>query len=205
MLSIPSGISFPDLLVTVPEAIRTVVSGVLLPVGSFRLFHTLPPHFRTFDQSSKKHTPNGQPKLTLRQWATWLPSRNGSRWRRPRRFRDQNISGNLFSFGPDVAPFRCVHPVRKKIAIAAKFPSRFRDTLFVFYSNVGLVLGIYICIVMFPLATHTLKGPAGGNRFLSVTHARTHTHTHKHTAQERREKMKKEREVFLTARISNPV
>lgn len=146
------------------------------------------PHFRTYDQSSKKHNPNGQPKLAVR--------------------RKGNLASLIVTDGGDsvikTSPMtcRCTDLVSWCTRFgfgtfaANSLPSlefRLRDT---FFSDVSLGLDIYICIDVPPRNAHT--DGSCRREPIPVCHTRTHAHTHtpKHTAQERREKMKKERGVF---------
>lgn len=64
---------------------------------------------------------------------------------------------------------------------------RFQVSGHSFYIPMLVWVWIFIFVLMFPLATHTLTDPAGGNRFLSVTHARTRTHRQTHRARTSRE------------------
>lgn len=143
------------------------LSGVLLLVGCRAVSFSLP-HFRTYDQSSKKHIPNGQPKLAVR--------------------RKGNLASLIVTDGGDsvikTSPMTCRYTdlvswctrLGFGTFAANSLPSlefRLRDT---FFSDVSLGLDIYICIDVPPRNAHT--DGSCRREPIPVCHTRTHAHTH---------------------------
>lgn len=124
------------------------------------------PHFRTYDQSSKKHNPNGQPKLAVRRkgnLASLIVTDGG---------------GSVIKTSPMICRCTDLQQLGFGTIAANSLPSlefRLRDT---FFSDVSLGLDIYICIDVPPRNAHT--DGSCRREPIPVCHTRTHAHTHTH-------------------------